>query len=218
MAISNGRTNCQVERDFVLQGFSEQLQILKDSQVEQENVFKAHLYDIMTDYSISDDEKTSLKHPWFNELQELEERHIRIRRSVFIGLYSFWEVSLMNIAKTYRTSIIHSPKAQTNKFMNFGAGDYLGQIYGDILPPSIVIIDGNIREFRNYMVHGSLTEKRRQLIDELQTKNPEFCIEKVCGNYFFRSYNGLRALLNLVSRELDNAENKVLKQNKIIKR
>ena len=61
MAIAKGRTDCKTERDLVLQGYREQLQILEDSQIEQENVFKAHLYDIITDYSISEDEKSSLK-------------------------------------------------------------------------------------------------------------------------------------------------------------
>ena len=59
MTIAKGRTNCQSGRDLVLKGFSEQLQILEDSQIEQENVFKAHLYDIITDYSISEVEKPS---------------------------------------------------------------------------------------------------------------------------------------------------------------
>lgn len=210
MTIAKGRTICQAERNLVRQGFSEQLQILEDSQVEQENVFKAKLYDIITDLSISDDEKPSLKHSWSSELQELEERHIRIRRSVFIGLYSFWEVSLMDIANTYLSTIIQSKKTLVNKSISPGASDYLKQIYGKSLPASIVIIDENVREFRNYLVHGSLTEKRMQMIDELLKTHPEFCIGKVSKHYFLRSYKGLMVLLNELSRELDSAEDKLL--------
>ena len=209
MTIAEGRTICKAERDIVLQGFAEQLQILEDSQVEQENVFKAQLYDIITNYSISDDEKSSLMYPWSNELQELEERHIRSRRSVLIGLYSFWEVSLQDIANAHiPTMVDYAHKTQKSK--NFGASDYLKLIYGSKLPSSVNLIDNNIREFRNYLVHGTLTETRKSLINDLKEKHPEFCIKNVCKTYIVSNYKGLRALLGLFSRELDNAETKIL--------
>lgn len=210
MTIAKGRTNCQSGRDLVLKGFSEQLQILEDSQIEQENVFKAHLYDIITDYSISEVEKSSLKHPWSNELHKLEERHIRIRRSVFIGSYSFWEVSLMNIVNTHIPAMVENA-LKSKKSKNFGASDYLKMIYGGKLPSSVNLIDNNIREFRNYLVHGTLTEERKLLISTLANSYPEFCIRGISNTYFIDSYKGVSEMLMLFSKELENAENEILK-------
>ena len=210
MTIAKGRTNSQAERDLVLLGFSEQLQILETSQIEQENVFKARLYDIITDYSISENEKSSLKHPWSNELQELEERHIRIRRSVFIGLYSFWEVSLMDIANTHIPMMVDND-CKSKKSKNFGASDYLELIYGGELPSTVNLIDKNIRELRNYLVHGTLAEKRESLINDLANSHPEFHIREICKNYFIDSYKGVYEMLNLFSKELDSAESQIIK-------
>ncbi len=210
MAIAKGRTDCKTERDLVLQGYREQLQILEDSQIEQENVFKAHLYDIITDYSISEDEKSSLKYPLSNELHKLEERHIRIRRSVFIGLYSFWEVSLMNIANTHIPAMVENAR-KSKKSKNFGASDYLKMIYGGKLPSAVILIDNNLREFRNYLVHGTLTEARESLISTLANSHPVFCTRGTCKTYFIDSYKGVSEMLMLFSKELENAENEILK-------
>ena len=173
-------------------------------------MFKAHLYDIITDYSISEVEKPSLKHPWSNELHKLEERHIRIRRSVFIGSYSFWEVSLMNIVNTHIPAMVENAR-KSKKPKIFGASDYLKTIYGGKLPSSVNLIDNNIREFRNYLVHGTLTEERKLLISTLANSYPEFCIRGISNTYFIDSYKGVSEMLMLFSKELENAENEILK-------
>ncbi len=210
MTIAKGRTNCKAERDIVHQGFCEQLEILKESQQSQENIFKAHLYDIITDYSISNEEKSTLKNPWIQQLQELEERHIRIMRSMFIGLYSFWEVSLMNIVETHISSCVDLKKSTSNKSKKMGVEDYLKQIYGKNYPTTVEVINKNIRELRNYLVHGSLNTYRQSLINDLANNFPEMRIQIDCGEYYISDYSGLYFLLELFTHELDNAENSIL--------
>ncbi|MEE0573842.1 MAG: hypothetical protein UC662_09745 [Paraprevotella clara] len=210
MAISNGRTICKTERDLVLQGFKEQLQILENSQIEQENLFKARLYDIISDGFLSNEEKSTEKGSWANELQKLEERHIRIRRSVFIGLYSLWETSLMDIVTTHIPSAVDAAR-NSKKSNNFSASDYLKLIYREGLPSFVDLIDNNIREFRNYMVHGALTKRRESLIDYLIGTHAKFSITKVGMEYFISDYAGLFEFLNAFSCELDNAENQIIK-------
>ncbi len=122
----------------------------------------------------------------------------------------------MDIANTHIPSLIKTARnSQTSK--NFGACDYLKVIYKDGIPSSVHLIDHNIREFRNYMVHGTLTKKRESLIKTLIEKHKEFCIEVNCKDYFIGSYKGIIELLTLFSNELDNAENQILKlsSNKI---
>lgn len=210
MAIAKGRTDCKAERDLVLQGFREQLQILADSQNEQEDLVKARLFDLITDRTLSDEEKYTLKRPWSDHLHELEERHIRIRRSVFIGLYSFWEVSLMNIANTHIPAMVENAR-KSKKSKNLGASDYLKMIYGGKLPSLVNLIDNNIREFRNYLVHGTLTEERESLISTLANSHTEFCIRGISKTYFIDNYKGVSEILMLFSKELENADNEILK-------
>lgn len=209
MTIARGRTNCKADRDLVFNGFTEQLQILEKYQIEHEDAFKARLYDIIEDLSVSEEEKIYLKQPWLNELQELEERHIRIRRSVFIGLYSFWEISLMDIANTHTPSIAEAA-SNSKKSKRSGASDYLKVIYEDGIPPSVTLIDNYIREFRNYMVHGALTKDRESAINTLMETHKEFCINRVCRDYFISNYKGIIEFLTLFAAELDKAENKML--------
>lgn len=214
MAIAKGRTNCKAERDLILQGLREQLQILVKSQIQQENLFKARLNEIITDNSLTSEEEYALRCPWTNQLQELEECHIRIRRSIFIGLYSFWEVSLMDIVNTHVPALI---VRKSNKSKNLGVSDYLKLIYGDTLPSSAYLIDNNVREFRNYMVHGTLTEKRKLLINELVSAHTEFCVKDVGQTYIISNYKGLFEMLTLLSKELDLVENKIIENKNNIK-
>lgn len=218
MTIAKGRTNCKAERDLVFQGFTEQIQILEASQVEQENLLKARLYDVITDTSLSEEEKETQQLPWHTEFQELEEKHTRIRRSLFIGLYSFWEVSLLDIVNTHITDYLEKLQSLSKESWHkpyLGAKDYAKLIYEEKIPENTHLINQNICEFRNYMVHGSSIEKRESYIKELSEKYPEFYIEAKLKSYFISDYNGLKSILSLFSRELDNAENKILKSKSI---
>ena len=110
MAIAKGLSINEAERCIVMQGFYEQLEIAQQSQYAQETSIKAKLYDIIEDNSLDEDEKQSLKKPLISELEEIENKHIRIRRSVLIGLYSFWEVSLKAILSSQSFISPHSNK------------------------------------------------------------------------------------------------------------
>jgi len=61
MTIAKGMSNIKAEREIVLQGFREQIDVVEQSKVIQEQSIKAKLYDIITDNSISDEEKFALK-------------------------------------------------------------------------------------------------------------------------------------------------------------
>lgn len=209
MTIAKGQSNCKAERALVLLGFDELLQILAESQIEQENLLKAKLYDIVTDNSLSDDEKYTLKRSLTDQLQDIEERHARIRRSIFIGIYSFWEVSLMNIVNT-SFSMEELEKILSKKQQNIGVQDYLKMIYGEKLPTIVYDISKHFRELRNYLVHGTLDDKRKLSMDYLISAYHEIDIKNSGNNFYFGNYNGLKSILLLFSRELDNAENKFI--------
>ncbi len=199
-----------------MQGFYEQLEIAQQSQYVQETSIKAKLYDIIEGNSLEEDEKQSLKMPLINELEEIENKHIRIRRSILIGLYSFWEVSLNAILSSQSFISPHSNKGnrqieRTSKKSK--AWNYLKQIYGEDIPNTSLLIGGAIRECRNYIVHGQLSSSQEETIRTLEVSNPEFSIGIICGNCVIAYYSGLRHLLEYISLELDNAELAAKKQH-----
>lgn len=215
MAFAKGRSECKAERDLVVQGFIEQLHILEDVQNEQESDCKSRLKGIITDPSIDYDEGNSLRVHLDDYLQELVDLNIRIRRSIFIGLYSFWEVSLMNIAYTFYPYVNEYIKNRSSKKpYRLCIYDYLRMVYKDVIPAEATMINHSIRELRNYMVHGSLDDERKNRINDLISSHPEFHIVNCGGtDYFINSYKGLEAFVKLFADELDNAENAILSNN-----
>lgn len=209
MAIAKGLSNNHAERNIVTQGFYELLEIAQQSQYAQEANIKVKLYDIIENNALDEDEKLSLKNPLLSELESIENKHMRIRRSILIGLYSFWEVSLNDILSSLPSIYIHSndnPQQKDRITSKSKVWKYLNQIYDGNIPNTSLLIDGAIRECRNYMVHGQLSSSQEEVIRTLQISNPNFCIRIVCGNCVATSYSGLRHLLECISSELDKAE------------
>lgn len=185
------------------------MEIAQQSQYEQEASIKVKLYDIIEDNELSEEEKQSLKKPLTNELEEIENKHIRIRRSILIGLYSFWEVSLNNILSSQSSAFQHpdnEPQQKDGMSKKSKAWKYLKQIYGENIPDTSLLINSAIRVCRNYMVHGQLSSSQEKVIKSLEVSNPEFCISITGGNCVIMSYTGLRKLLEFITNELDNAE------------
>jgi len=213
MAIAKGLSNKHAERNVVVQGFYEQMEIAQQSQSAQEASVKIKLYDIVENNVLGEEEKRSLKKPLIDELEEIENKHIRIRRSILIGLYSFWEVSLNDILSSQSSIILHSNNASQRKdrtYKKSKAWEYLNQIYGGNIPNISLLINGAIRECRNCMVHGQLSSSQEEVIKTLEVSNPEFCIRIICGNCVVTNYTGLRYLLEFINTELGNAEHELL--------
>lgn len=218
MAIANGISNNQAEREQVLNGFREQLEVVEQSQIVQEQSIKAKLYDIITDCSISDVERTSLEQPLNSELAIIAEKHSRIRRSIFIGLYSFWEVSLNAICDmvnfcTNTTKGYKSQKKEGNEGKS-KAWIYLNYIYGDAIPEGCLLIDGAIRILRNYMVHGNLTDSQKYDLSEFCSIHTEYSIKNLYGDFVITDYKGLTNLLDVISNQLSRAEKQILIKTK----
>lgn len=105
MTIAKGRTTCETERDTMVQGFHELLKVLKHAKNQTEIQAKAALYDIANDKALSDEERWSQMRPFNEMLTEQEESDIRIRRTVLIGLFSFWELSLKDLCEYYKINV-----------------------------------------------------------------------------------------------------------------
>lgn len=213
--VAKGMSSSKHERDIVLLGFREQLDVVEQSQVAQEEAVKAKLYDIITNSSACAEEIDSIKNPYLSELENIYEKHIRIRRAIFIGLYSFLEVSLADISKKAKSivkdadTMVDSMSKKAGKVSKGGVADYLKLIYKGDLPEVAITICNNIKELRNYMVHGSMNDDRENAIKSLIQSHPELHIIGAGKEYNFSDYDGIKYLINMFEHELNNAENKV---------
>lgn len=210
MAFAKGRTNCEAERDTIVQGFQELLNELKHAKNQIEVQAKASLYDVVNDQSLSNDERWSQMRPFEELLSEQEEKDIRIRRTILIGLFSFWELSLKDLCKYYKIKVT---KTKSNKKENisqhvykFSENDYLNAVFRDYRPKNIALISSQIKELRNYMTHGCAGEDRQVIIDNFIVTNPDFCVSEISGDYYITSYDGLDKMLKIINDGLIEAE------------
>lgn len=210
MTIAKGRTNCEAERDTMVQGFHELLKVLKHAKNQTEILAKAALYDIANDKSLSDEERWSQMRPFNEMLSEQEESDIRIRRTVLIGLFSFWELSLKDLCEYYKINVTKAKKNKkenkSKRESNLSENDYLNAIFRDNRPEIIGLISSQIKELRNYMTHGSADQDRQEIIDNLIKTHPDFCISKICDGYYISSYDGLDEMLKTITDGLTDAE------------
>lgn len=210
MTIAKGRTNCEAERDTMVQGFHELLKVLKHAKSQTEIQAKAALYDIANDKSLSNEERWSQMRPFNEMLSEQEESDIRIRRTILIGLFSFWELSLKDLCEYYKINVTKAKnvkkESNSKKRSNFSENDYLNAIFPSTRPENIGLISSQIKELRHYMTHGSGGEDRQAIIDNLITSHPDLCVSKFCGGYTISSYDGLDKMLQIINDGLTIAE------------
>lgn len=212
MAIAKGCTDCESEREIIIQGFNDLLRVLMEAKKQKEEHAKAALYDIINNNTLSDEERWTQMKPFNDLLSEQEETDIRIRRNILIGMFAFWELSLKDICGYYKIEVgaTKEPKAQNDKEPPKGertyVNDYINAIFRLERPNVVELIITEIKELRNYMTHGSAYKKRRCIIDKLMASHPEYYIANNCGNYHISSYKGLDNILRNIYDGLQIAE------------
>ena len=212
MTIAKGRTNCEAERDTIIQGFNDLLGVLKDAKAQAEEQAKRALYNIIHDKSLCDEERRTQMSEYYNLLSEQEETDIRIRRTILIGMFSFWEISLRDICDYYKIAIKKGNGKKTSKNQskadkepNYNVNDYTTAIFHSDVPPTVELINRKIKELRNYMTHGSAGAERMAIVDSLIKEHPEFGIVKT-AYYHLASYDGLDHILKTLNEGTEYAE------------
>ncbi len=173
MPVAKGMSLCRSEWLVRFQSFYDQIQLLNDAREKSETSIQNSLSNIELNKEISKEEKDTLRNPLYEALNDLREKIIRVRGTMIMGIYSAWEIALMQMSLTAQDKLEFKVKITSGPNHN-RFSDYLKGIFGDQLPASIQIISTHIRELRNYLVHGSLTPNRRALINDLmgQCKYP----------------------------------------------
>lgn len=207
MAIAKGQSNIKCERDLVILGFGEQIGILKTAQYRQEAIIKAQLFDNTSDSTIDNEEKMSIDKPLLEELQKIQECHLRIRRTILIGIYTLWELSLKAIVELKHAKADGSNQIRIIKDKKKSiAWNYLNVIYEGNIPLSALDIDGSVRILRNHMVHGNLSKDQLDQLRRFSICHSELYLKILTGECYFSDYEGLINLLKIISCELNNAE------------
>lgn len=214
MPIAKGRTNCEAEREVLIQGFVDLLDLVNKSKIDNEAHIKAQLYDINKD-NISLEEKKTNAHPFLNLLSEIEEKNIRIRRTILIGIFSFWELSLKHLLEYHKIEVKKKEQRaikpnKEKKTPIFNSTDYLYTIFDKDKPDEVCLINDYIREFRNFMTHGGGDDNRFNIIASLQAQHPEFHIEGKKTEFYIGEYSGLKEILIHVVNALDITEKKAV--------
>lgn len=208
MSITKGKSDIEAERDLVILGFKEQINCLKDAFSLQESALKAQLDYISGDPKSGIDEITSIEKPYIEELQSIQEQHTRIRKTILIGIYSLWELSLKSIKDT---KSLQSSKNDTqlsiieNKKKSI-AWNYLNEIYNESIPSSSLSIDNSVRILRNHMVHGRLSEDHLCNLRKFALSHSNLHLAICNKECDFSNYDGLLNLLDIISCELSSAE------------
>lgn len=206
MTFAKGRTDCETEREIITQGFKELLETLKQVKYQKSVRIKADLFDVITDCSLSNEERLTKESPLYCALAERDEMDIRIRRTILIGMFSFWELSLKNICEYYKIGISrknknqdrNAPQYNKEKESFFSENDYLNAIYASQRPKIISLISSEIKELRNYMTHGTANSNRKAVITNLIDKFPDFCIRESDDGFYIYSYSGLEKILDKI--------------------
>lgn len=213
MVIAKGRTDCEAERDTIVQGFNDLLKVLKQAKCRVDEHAKAALYDIINDKSLPDEERANQSKPFNDLLSEQEEADIRIRRTILIGIFSFWELSLKDICEYYNIDVAAAKGTKQKKVSNskttitkYSENDYLNAIFRNNRPEKVDLISTKIKELRNYMTHGSADKSRQKIINNLISAYPNFYITKTSNGYSITSYNGLENILMTINEELMHTE------------
>lgn len=226
MSFAKGRSDCEAERDIIARGFVDMLDLLSKEESNTKDYFKARLYDLETDKNLSDEERQTYSSPLFTQMYDVDDKHDRIRRTILMGLYSFWETSLLNICEygdaterdspKKRLSVDNNIKHTSKKNCECGCAIYLQEIYKEEqLPEFARLIKDYIRELRNYITHGTANEERKRTISELSKSHPEFGIKAGCNcKCHLSTYKGLEEILTVIKSALNQAE----QQTKLDKR
>lgn len=198
MSIAKGRSDREAERDVFTAGFYDLIEAAEKAKDCFETSIKARLYDIISDPGLPREEAETQSQPYIDELSEQEERDIRIRKSMLIGIYSFLETSLGALC-------LQKPNRKDKESC---LSSYIRAIYGKAKPlPQLRLLNGAIRPLRNQMNHGgSISKQDADRIKKLAEQHPEFCIKENSNDFYIGSYSGVRQLLDYVKDALSQVE------------
>lgn len=203
MTIAIGRSIQESERATLKIGFYDLIEAVMQSNKSFEDSLNSTLESIMSS-NIDKDEKASLSRPYLEALDSQKERDIRIRNTMLIVIYSYFETSLYELS-------FHSERHKKDESY---IRTYLRSIFGsDHITKDLETIDVALRPLRNILTHGGIKPGDLDKIDDLIKEHPEFSINRIGQSIYISSYTGLRNIIEFISNALDYVETYIRKKN-----
>ena len=196
---AKGRNHLEAEIDFMYDAYKGLIERVKTVYAKDLEDIRKSIESISSDASLDDEEKDtciSSLLEWEAEIQD-KENHSRI--ALFASVFSFWEQSLLRFCIFYKKKILkkNGEENPTPKIK-----DYLKALLGGTNTPQISpMLTSQLDELRNYFIHGTLTEKRKQVLDNL-FESGGINLVKCEGKYYFSSYDGLLKVLDIIKDAL----------------
>ena len=189
--------------------FNELINVMSSYESHGKDSIKEQLNLIVNDPLIPSEENYSPKSLFEDELCIIEEVQSTIRRSIAVGIFAFWELSLLEIVNTYFKKDIdnYTDVSAINRKHNIKVTDLLNIIFQNKVPKNISSFQESFSALRNFITHGKMSGSRKQKIQNLIREHPDFSIIESNNNFNFSSYSGLIKILTSIGQILQIAEN-----------
>lgn len=204
--IAKGRTVAEAEIEFMYNAYKSLIDRIDLSYKEDIQHIEKLIQQIETDTAIEYEEKRSELDQYDQTLDTLIQQRNNSYIALFCGIYSFWEKSLNVISKYYKVefykkdgSINYAPRIT----------DYLKELLDKKNYIPKVLLTG-WDELRNYFTHGTLSPKRKSIIESISKKNV-ISVQENCGDFIIESASDLHKTLDVIYSTLKDIQS--YKQN-----
>ena len=201
MTVAKGIPEHIFNRNFILNTYEETIFDLQRAHDLFTDSLKSRLYDIEHSKEFDDEEKRTQSIPFVDELIKKEERAIRIRRGIFIAIYSALEIFLSELCSFYDIKIPKKPNNSKNAF----AHDYYNAIYNKNKWGKNETLKG-LQELRNYMTHNDLKKSRINSIKKLIKIKDDWNIKSNGTEFYFDDYKTILGVIDFFKHLLNELE------------
>lgn len=188
--ISKGRTNLEAKIDFVYETFKVLIHRIEQSyENDLQDIHNVEV-GIYEDSTLDQYAKHSILKQYFDERCSLSNQEKNAMEVIFCSIFSFWEKSLSE----YYKMVIQKTNGKAKTYPKIK--DYLEIILVERIDICPCVLREKLDELRNYFIHGTLTEEREKIIQNLSVDNIR--VKHFEDKYFFESFETIYQILEIV--------------------
>lgn len=204
---AKGRTDAEAEIDFMYSSYKSLIDRIEKSYKEEIQYIEKLIQQIETGTAVEYEERESELYQYYQTLGTLIQQRSNSYIALFCGIYSFWEKSLVMLCRYYKVEF----------YKNDGSINYTPQIANyleklldgqNAYIPKVLLTGWD--ELRNYFTHGTLSPKRKSIIESISKKD-SISIQDNCGDFMIESASDLHKTLDVIYSTLKDIQSS--KQN-----
>ena len=205
MAFAKGRSCAIAELDILKETLENMINSIESRFQKNLDQFKARIFDLEHDQSLSGEEKECEIRPFYDEIENYTCQLYHSRNKLVICIYSICEATLAGICADYKIKVIHEKKKDEKK-NSYYLTDYLYSFDKEYMQKfaDAYIVSGPLRELRNHLTHSASTKDISKHITDLN--NHGFNIKLFAGQVKIESKDSLMAILKCCYNLIIDAE------------